>query len=119
MIAMTLPIRTVSESNAREHWASKHRRVSAQRTCVELALRARLSGLRELALPCTVRLTRVAPRALDDDNLRGALKACRDGAADALGIQDNDPRVTWAYDQRKGAVRVYAIELALTPKETL
>lgn len=118
MISLTLPLKTISESNAREHWASKNRRVSAQRTCVELALRARIAGRVDAVMPCTIRLTRIAPRPLDDDNLRGALKACRDGAADALGIQDNDPRVAWTYDQRKGAPRVYALELALTPKET-
>lgn len=105
-----LPIRTVSESNARGHWAKRAGRAKAQRFTVTLALRARLA---KLTAPLTVMLTRVAPRALDDDNLRGALKAVRDGVADALGIDDRDPRVTYAYAQRRGTAGQYAVEIAL------
>lgn len=43
---------------------------------------------------------------LDDDNLRSALKAVRDGIAEKLGIDDRDPRVEWRYGQRKGMVGV-------------
>lgn len=111
MIKLNLPIKTVSESNARGHWSKRHKRAAAQRTCIGLALRPMTFGL---TFPCTVLLARIAPRQLDDDNLRGALKACRDGAADALGVKDNDPRVVWAYDQRKGAPREYAVEIQVT-----
>jgi len=112
VIAIELPIRTVSESNARGHWAPRARRAKWQRDVVALATRPRIVSL---GLPVTVRLTRVAPRALDDDNLRGALKACRDGVADALGVRDNDPRVHWVYGQRRGAKAAYAVEIVLTP----
>jgi hypothetical protein len=44
---------------------------------------------------------RWGPRALDDDNLRASLKAIRDGVADALGIDDGDPRITWEYAQER------------------
>lgn len=54
-------------------------------------------------LPVVVTLTRVAPRALDDDNLAYSFKAIRDGVADGLGVRDNDPRVSWRYEQRKSA----------------
>jgi hypothetical protein len=50
---------------------------------------------------------------LDDDNLRGATKSCRDGVADWLGINDNDERVVWLYQQRKGAPREYAVEVTV------
>jgi hypothetical protein len=50
-----------------------------------------------------VTLTRVAPsNGLDGDNLQGSLKACRDGVADWLKVDDRDPRVTWLYEQRRG-----------------
>lgn len=103
-----LPLRTVSEANRRDHWATKARRVNEHRGTALLMLRARA---RKVGLPCTVILIRVAPRELDDDNLRSALKAVRDGAADALGVDDRDPRVTWAYGQRRGKTREYAVEV--------
>lgn len=61
-----------------------------------------------------VKLTRVAPRELDCDNLRGALKGCRDGVADWLCINDRDRRVRWEYDQRPGGVREYAVQIEIS-----
>jgi hypothetical protein len=58
-------------------------------------------------------LVRIAPRALDDDNLRGALKAARDGVSDAMGVNDRDPRVTWLYGQRRGSTGQYAVEVSV------
>ena len=47
-----------------------------------------------------LRLTRTGARALDAHyNLPGAFKAVVDGACDALGVDDGDPRVAVAYDQ--------------------
>lgn len=64
------------------------------------------------ALPCVVTLTRVAPsNGLDGDNLQGSLKACRDGVADWLKVDDRDPRVTWLYAQRRGRVKQWAVEV--------
>lgn len=64
-----------------------------------------VSGNRDAVpvLPVTVTIVRIAPRALDDDNLAYAAKAIRDGVADALGVRDNDPRVSWRYAQEKPA----------------
>ena len=74
-------------------------RVKAERTSIHWAL----CGSPRPALPCTVLLVRVAPsNGLDSDNLQGALKACRDGVAEWLGVDDRDPRVAWRYDQRRG-----------------
>jgi hypothetical protein len=66
-----------------------------------------------------VELTRIAPRALDDDNLRGALKAVRDGVADVLGIDDRDPRVVWDYEQAHGAPREYGVKIVIRPSTNL
>jgi hypothetical protein len=63
-----------------------------------------------------VLLTRVAPRTLDTDNLERALKAVRDGVAEAWGINDADPRVEWLTDQRAG---VAAVELSVWALPTL
>jgi crossover junction endodeoxyribonuclease RusA len=103
MMRVVIPIKTVSEANVRGHWAKGARRAKRQRRvaadCVHLA---RLTGAVVPPLPLTVTLTRVAPRRLDSDNLQRALKAIRDGIADALGVDDGDARIDWKYDQRPG-----------------
>lgn len=103
-VRVTLPLRVVSESNARGHWAGKARRTKQARETVGLVVGTHLRVCKA-PLPVVVTLTRIAPRQLDDDNLRGALKAARDGVADALGIDDRDDRVEWLYGQRRGSKR--------------
>lgn len=64
--------------------------------------------------PLVVKLTRIAPRQLDQhDGLGAALKPIIDGVADYLGVKDNDPRITWKLEQRKGRVREYAVEIQI------
>lgn len=73
-----------------------------------------LSEYARPALPCTVTLTRIAPsNGLDSDNLLSSMKGCRDQVAAWLGVDDRDPRVTWAYDQRRGKSKQYAVEVAV------
>ncbi len=112
-MTVTIPLRTVSESNARDHWAAKARRTRAARVAVGLVIRANVHSW-AVVPPYRVLLTRVAPsQGLDDDNLRGALKACRDGVADALGLADNDPRIVWDYAQRRGTKGQWAVEITI------
>ena len=110
---MEIPIHTVSEANRRGHWAKHAKRTHLQRYlacgCFDEMLQPFVS------LPCTVRLIRIAPRLLDDDNLRGALKAVRDGIADSLEVNDNDPRVRWEYAQQKGAPKTYGVRVEVLP----
>jgi hypothetical protein len=101
-----LPLRIESEANRRDHWGDKARRVKAQRFAA-IAVPVH-------PLPCVVTLVRVAPRALDDDNLRSAFKALRDGIADRLGVKDNDPRVRWEYAQVRGRAKEYAARVSIT-----
>ena len=119
---LRIPLHTVGEKNQREHWSKKAKRVRAQRNATFVVLinhvRAapfvrrvpiasqtfRPVGV-ELLCPITVTLTRISPprnQLRDDDSVVGSLAACRDGVADALGINDSDKRVTWVYRQEKG-----------------
>ena len=101
-VDVMLPVRTVSESNVREHWSKRAIRAAKARGCAKLALWSRLTGLVRpgRCMAVLVILTRYAPSSgLDDDNLRGALKATRDGVADALGLDDGDVRIAWEYGQ--------------------
>lgn len=109
-LSITLPLHTVSESNARGHWAKRARRAKDQR---ETTLMVLANAKRRIELPCVVTITRVAPRALDDDNLRGATKAVRDGVADFLGVNDRNPLVVWKYAQERGAPKTCAVRVEI------
>lgn len=106
---LRIPLRLPSAANLREHWAAKAKRVKSQRAAVALYLG---NGPRP-PFPVVVTLTRIAPRALDGDNLQGAFKGARDEVARWFGVPDNDPRVTWHYDQRRDGPKVYAIEIKI------
>ena len=110
-----LNIKTVSEANLREHWAQKARRAKTQRGAACLCIKARLPFFPLGQEPKEITLIRVAPRELDSDNLAGALKAIRDGIADALWpnivSQLRDKVAIWRYEQRKGGVGEYAVEV--------
>lgn len=59
--------------------------------------------------PCDVIITRVGPRMLDPTaNLPVSAKAVEDAIAALFGIDDADPRVKYAVEQRKGP---YAVEI--------
>lgn len=105
-------MRTGRGQNDREHWASKSRRVKKERGTVAWSVRAGFGPAKDIPLPLTVTLVRVAPSTgLDDDNLQGSLKACRDGVADWLGLDDRDPAVAWRYDQRRGKAGEWSVEV--------
>jgi hypothetical protein len=110
-----LPIKTLSEANLREHWGKRARRAKKQREAARMYVRARLlcAGI-ILNSHLTISLTRIAPRALDSDNLAGSLKAVRDGIADALGMNDGSPLLEWRYFQTKGRPREYAVLVEIT-----
>ena len=112
MISVTLPIRTVSTLNEREHWRKRAARAAEHRALARMLCTGPVRAAR-LALPVRVTLTRVAPRALDGANLQASLKNVRDGIADALGVDDRTSQVTWAYRQRRGAVRECGVEISV------
>lgn len=105
-VAVTLPVKTVSEMNQRGHWSARARRMKSARFAAFALCPA-------VALPCVVRLVRLSAGELDDDNLRSALKGVRDGVADRLGVPDNDPRVRWEYGQERCKRGTYGVRLEL------
>lgn len=103
-------IRTVSEANRRDHWAVRAKRVKEQRGVTMLVLQSAMR-FRPL-LPVKVTLTRIAPRRLDDDNLRSALKGVRDSVAEWLGVDDGrDDLVRYEYGQE--TAKRYAVRVSL------
>lgn len=93
-------IKTVSEANARGHWAQKARRAKAQRSAARVMTRWALHGA-TITGTAAIEIIRQAPGRLDGDNLQVAMKAVRDGIADAIGIDDGDERLTWTYGQER------------------
>jgi hypothetical protein len=104
LVSALIPVRVVSESNLREHWAKKARRAKEQRAMARMYCQ-------RFAMECPrgIRLTRIAPRALDMDNLAASLKHVQDGVADAAGIDDR--KIHWEYAQEKGKPKEYAVRV--------
>lgn len=109
---LTLPLRIESVANKREHWA-----VTAKRTSTHRLAAISIQKHKVPPLPCTVTITRIAPKQLDSDNLQSGAKALRDGIADRLGVNDNDPRVTWVYAQERGEPREYAVRIEISESD--
>ena len=105
-------LRTVSEANRRGHWGKHAGRTKQQRMVACRCVERLTVDLRRVQLPARFVLTRIAPRDLDGhDNLRVALKAVVDGIADAMGVTDRDPRISFEYAQEKRGVREYAVRI--------
>jgi hypothetical protein len=118
MILVSLPIRTVSAMNTREHHMVRYRRVKAERDAVALALRPKVGkGFAKKHPRLVVTLTRIGIRQpLDGDNLQASFKAVRDAVAEVIGIDDGSDRIEWRYAQRRGAA--WGVEIAVgTPEE--
>lgn len=107
-----LPLRIRSEANGSHgHWATRARAIKEQRQAVAWCLKAH----EPVGMPCTVKLTRIGPRKLDGhDNLPRAFKHVADQIAEWLGVKDNDPRLTWRYEQRSEGAGKYAAEVVIT-----
>ena len=126
-MTFTVPIKTVSALNVREHWAVRARRVRSERQSVYVMALAsgcvnRLPGGVRLAveLPVTVTLTRVSHRKLDaHDNLRAACKGVADEVTALLGLKtDADERVTWGYRQVGEGKGVYGVRVTVEARGT-
>ena len=120
LLRVEIPMALPSGANLREHWATKAKRVKAQRNAVVLV---RHGGAFLPAIAATTRgevlvclMVRVAPRRLDSDNLAYAFKAVRDQIAEELGVNDGSDAVQWLYAQESGkaAIRIaiHALPLA-------
>jgi len=126
-----LPIKTVSEANGHknavkkngkviyktEHWSQKAKRHRLQKEAIKFGLANRLD---DSCLPCTIKITRIAPRFLDKfENLPMSLKYVNDAICEllvpgkAIGQADSDKRIETICDQKKGVVGEYAIEIEI------
>lgn len=116
-VTVHLPLRTVSRLNVREHWAARAKRSRKEREAGMLSLagwphRVQVHDWLKVGAVC-VEMVRIGPKALDVDNLGGALKSLQDGLADALGVDDADPRVAWVRKQEAG--KQHGVRIVVSP----
>lgn len=122
-ITFTVPIRTVSPLNVREHWRVRHARVQREGLATILALPRRSLTEHGVAIPVVVQMTRIAPkrnRIKDSDALPGSLKAIRDQVALTLGVDDADlllekPPIIWAPPRQEVGPWGVRVEIASIP----
>ena len=118
-IKISLPLKTVSESNNHDHWTKKHARHKKQKQIVSFALH---STNLTIPPPCSIILTRIAPRQLDYDNLLSSFKWILDSVCDFIipgllpGRADSDPRLTITYSQQKTLPKQYGIQIEIIQK---
>lgn len=91
-------IKTVSEANQREHWATRNRRKKRQQA--DFSVLWRSMGC-TVTPPATVTFTRYSCRTLDSDNITSCFKGIRDALAREIDIDDGDDRVTYRYEQER------------------
>lgn len=115
-----LPIKTISESNTRQHWTKESKRHKQQKLSLWAELHNRMPFI---DLPCTVKFTRIAPRNLDaHENLPMSMKWLVDQMAEylipgkAAGRADDSKELKFIYDQEKGNPKEYAVKITVYRK---
>lgn len=110
-----IPMKIISEANTSSHWAAKGARVKKVKKIIKMML-ARC----DVKPPCLVKLTRVAPRKLDEhDNLPAAFKYVIDAIADFLvpgkapGFADSCKDIKWELCQEKGEPKTYQLRVEI------
>lgn len=95
-VSFTIPGKIDSVANQRLHWAVKAKKAANNRRKALTLTPQWWSG----AL-LAITLTRHGVRELDDDNLRSAFKATRDGIASRFWVDDRTKLIEWRYAQAK------------------
>ncbi len=112
MILITLPLKLPNPLNgSHQHWAVKAKLRAKLRGAVLLSV---MQYRQRIRLPVVVTITRIAnSNGLDPhDGLPASCKPVVDAIAEAMGIDDREPRGTWRFDQRRG--RAFGCEIRIT-----
>ena len=107
-----------SEMNVREHWSVGATRHKFQKKFIKTKLLA--SGIK-IPLPVEIHLTRIAPRAYDQDNWVTACKYIVDAICEyirpglAPGRADDTDQIQISYAQRKAGPKEKFVEIEIFP----
>lgn len=80
------------------HYTRAHRRAKEQKATLDSLSLYEPPNM--AVSTCTILITRLGSRKLDDDNLAYCAKSVRDAIASWLTVDDADQRLTWKYDQQ-------------------
>jgi hypothetical protein len=123
--SFTVPVRVAPKGNGSQGTTKGGRFARAEATAKQRRLGSLMGsqlvlGFRKATGGAfyVVRLTRIAPRLGDDDNITAAMKPWRDGIAAALGIDDRDSFVRYVVDQERGKPKQYAVRGELYVSKT-
>lgn len=94
LLTLLVEVDTRPEANDHSHWRGRSTRSRIANEVVFDAL-VLLSARPDVQRGLVVRMTRISPGHVDDDNAVTALKHVRDAIARWLGIDDRSPLVTW------------------------
>lgn len=111
-----LPLHTVSELNCSQHWTERSRRHKRQKKVVYYYIS---KYFRVLTTPCSIELTRIAPRELDaHDNLPASLKYIVDALCEIItkddrpGVADSHKDIKILYKQEYS--KSYGVKVIIT-----
>ena len=123
ILELKIPIRIISEANTgfslrnpKMTWVRLKKRKEEQKNAIWKHWIANGHEAYQIEPRCHVKLIRIAPRQLDDDNLAYAFKHIRDTISDlikpgmAKGRADSKD-ITFEYAQEKGKVKEYGIKI--------
>lgn len=114
-LAFTIPgLRVDSHTNSRGRWVRAWARGKKEKEALFSAWVAAVNKrkhARPVSVPCVVRLIRVGPKRLDDDNLPESFKTIRDAIAFDLGLDDGSELIKWEYAQVAIGRREYRVRV--------
>lgn len=106
-----LGVQTVSEMNMRDDHYSRHSRKKLQQGSFYIAVLA----IPRPTEPIRVRMIRLGPRRMDDDNLASSFKHLRDAVAKWVGVDDGEAFYEWVCEQEKHPF--YGVRIVIERKD--
>ena len=109
----------VSEMNTKEHWRQSHARHQKQKYRIKKEF---MAAKPKITLPIEIRLTRIAPRTYDYDNLVSSFKYIVDAICEYItpglrpGRADSIPGIDISYQQEKGEPKKYSLKIEIFQK---
>lgn len=116
---VTIPVRTVSEANKREHWQPRSARTEQHKQAAVSALAAArvprgfMRDAKARGSTIAIKLVRLGVGKMDPDNLAGSNKHVQDGIAYWGVLDDGDDAIEWSYRWEKSATYAVRVEITL------
>ena len=116
---LTIPGFHLKSPNSPEHWTARHARVKREKKSLAHAMMESGNLNKLFHLPCTVIITRISPRRMDEDNYIASAKAIKDFIAGIIipglapGRADGSEFIVWKYQQERRSKGEYAINIKI------